>query len=63
VAPRRLVLANLVDGRRQRVDRQMTHSEYGQAQQVFKALSSEDKLRIVDADTAEAVIQQLVAAF
>ncbi len=63
VAPRQLVLANLVDGRRQRVDRQLTRSEYGPAQQVYNAFSSEDKLRIVDADTAEALIQQLVAAF
>jgi hypothetical protein len=63
VAPRHLVLANLVDGRRERVDRRLARSEYGQAQQVFKSLSSEDKLRVVDADTAEAVIEQLVAAF
>lgn len=35
VAPRHLVLANLVDGRRERVDRQLTRSEYGQAQQAF----------------------------
>jgi cephalosporin-C deacetylase-like acetyl esterase len=63
VAPRSLVLANLVDATHQRVDPALARSTYAQAKDAYRALSAENHLRIVDADSPEALVQQLVIAF
>ncbi len=63
VAPRSLVLANLVDATHGRVDRALAQSTYAQAKHVYRALSADNNLRIVDADSSEAIIQHVVAAF
>ena len=57
-----LVLANLVDATHRRVDPALAHSTYAQAMQAHRALSAEKNLRIVDADSSEAIIRELVAA-
>jgi cephalosporin-C deacetylase-like acetyl esterase len=63
VAPRTLVLANLVDARHRRVDTALARSTYARAMHAYRALSAEENLRIVDADSSEAILQQLVTAF
>jgi dienelactone hydrolase len=63
VAPRPLVLANLVDAMHRRADPALAQSTYVRATHAYRALSAETHLRILDADSSEAIIQQLVAAF
>jgi hypothetical protein len=63
VAPRSLVLANLVDATHRRVDPALAQSTYAQAIHAYRAFSAENNLRIVDADSSESIIRQLVAAF
>jgi cephalosporin-C deacetylase-like acetyl esterase len=63
VAPRPLVLANLVDATHRRVDLELARSTYARAKHAYQALSAQENLRIVDADSPEAIIQHLVAAF
>jgi cephalosporin-C deacetylase-like acetyl esterase len=63
VAPRPLVLANLVDATHRRVDRALARRTYAQAKHAYHALSAGKDLRIVNADSSEAIIQQLVTAF
>jgi cephalosporin-C deacetylase-like acetyl esterase len=63
VCPRSLVLANLVDATHRRVDPALAQSTYAQAMQAYRAFSAEKNLQIVDADSSEAIIQQLVTAF
>jgi cephalosporin-C deacetylase-like acetyl esterase len=62
VAPRCLVLANLVDATHRRVDPELARSTYAHAKRAYDALSAENHLRIVDADSSEAIIQELVTA-
>jgi cephalosporin-C deacetylase-like acetyl esterase len=63
VAPRSLVLANLVDATHRRVDAALARSTYAQAMHAYGALSVENNLRIVDADSAEDIVHLLVTAF
>jgi dienelactone hydrolase len=63
VAPRPLVLANLVDATHRRVELALARSTYARAKQAYHAFSAETNLRIVDADSSEAIIQELVTAF
>ena len=57
------MLANLVDATHRRVDFALARSTYAQAMHAYRAFSAEKNLRIVDADSSEAIIQQLVTAF
>jgi cephalosporin-C deacetylase-like acetyl esterase len=62
VAPRSLVLANLVDATHRRVDPALARAAYAPAVRAFRGLSAEQKLHIADADSSVAIIQQLVSA-
>jgi dienelactone hydrolase len=63
VAPRSLVLANMVDATHRRVDPALGRSTYAQAEHAYRAFSAEKNFLIVDADSSEAIIQRLVTAF
>jgi hypothetical protein len=57
------VLANLVDATHRRVDSSLDCIKYAQTKHVYNILSAEKSLRIVDADSSEAIIQLLLSAF
>jgi cephalosporin-C deacetylase-like acetyl esterase len=62
-APRALVLANLVDANHRRVDPSPARLAYARAKDAYRALSAEENLRIVDADSSDAILRLLATAF
>jgi cephalosporin-C deacetylase-like acetyl esterase len=63
VAPRSLVLANLVDAAHRRVDPSLARDTYAWTTQAYRAFSAEQNFHIVDADSSEGIIQQVITAF
>jgi dienelactone hydrolase len=60
VAPRPLVLANVVDAVHRRVDVRVARHAYAQAQQAYHALRAEPNLQIVDTDSSAAILESLI---